>query len=173
MRGPLPRRAPGIAATIALAALLAGAPASADEASERAAAVSAAEDQATHWLEDLDRGRAAESWNDVAAVMRAGRNQQEWLRDIIAPREALGKSITREIKSAEFSTSVRGAPEGKYVTVVYLTKFARSTLVNETILMMVEDDHWRVAGYSLARAPEPAPAPAEEKPAPAEAKPKG
>lgn len=165
--------ASGIVATVAVVALLAGGPARADEESERNAAVAAAKGEATHWLEALDAGRAAESWSDVADVMKTGRSEQDWIRDVLGPRETLGKLVTREMKSAEFSTSVRGGPQGKYVTVAYLTKFARSTLVTETILMMLEGDHWRVAAYSLGRAPEPAPAPGEQKPAPSETKPKG
>ena len=53
-------------------------------------------------------------------------------------------------------------------------EFARAPLVNETILVKLEDGHWRIAGYSIDRAPEP-PAPGGEgKPAPSgSAKPKG
>jgi hypothetical protein len=173
MRRPPSLTASGIFATIALAALVAGTPARADEETERDAAVAAAKDEATHWLEALDAGRAVESWNEVASVMKTGRSEQDWIRDVMSPRETLGKSVTREMKSAEFSTSVRGAPQGKYVTVVYLTKFAHSTLVNETVLIMLEDDHWRVAAYSVGRAPEAALPGDEQKAAPSDAKPKG
>ena len=113
----------------------------------------------------LDAGRHAESWNDAAAVMKEGRNQQEWIRDIASPRESLGKSIMRELRQAEFSTAVRGGPSGKYVTLVYLTQFAKAPPASETILLTLEDDHWRIAGYSIERAPETtAPAPSADKP---------
>ncbi|MDQ2963356.1 MAG: DUF4019 domain-containing protein [Pseudomonadota bacterium] len=150
---------------LGLAAALAGMPAAADEESDRAAAVTAAKEEAMHWLDALDAGRHAESWNDAAAVMKDGRNQQDWIRDVAHPRESFGKSVMRELQRAEFSTTVRGAPSGKYVTVIYLTQFARAPPVYETILLTLEDDHWRIAGYSVERAPEaPAPAPAENKP---------
>ena len=160
---------------VGLAAVLVGAPVWADEQSERNADVTAAQDAATHWLEALDAGRTAESWDDTAAAMKEGRNQQDWTHDVITSREALGKSVTRELQRGSFSTTVRGAPEGKYVTVVYLTKFAHAPVVNETILVKLEDGHWRIAGYSIDRAPEPpAPPASEEKPAPSgRAKPKG
>ena len=150
---------------LGLAAALAGTPAIADEEADRAAAVSAAKEEATHWLDALDAGRHAESWNDAAAVMKEGRNQQEWIRDIASPRESLGKSVMRELQRAEFSTAVRGAPSGKYVTLVYLTQFAKAPPVSETILLTLEDDHWRIAGYRIERAPETtAPAPSADKP---------
>ena len=147
------------------AAVLAGTPAAADEEADRGAAVTAAKEEATHWLDALDAGRHAESWNDTAAVMKEGRNQQDWIRDVANPRESLGKSVMRELQRAEFSTTVRGAPSGKYVTVIYLTQFVKAPPVYETILLTLEDDHWRIAGYSIERAPEAtAPAPAENKP---------
>ena len=65
---------------------------------------------------------------------------------------------------------MRGAPSGKYVTLKYLTQFSNAPPVYETFLMLLEQDHWRIAGYRLERAPEPTPpAPAEAKPAPAPA----
>jgi Protein of unknown function (DUF4019) len=160
---------------LGLAAALAGTPAAEAEEPDRAAAVAAAKEEATHWLDALDTGRYAESWADAAGVMKEGRNQQEWVRDVASPRQAFGKSVMRELQRAEFSTAVRGAPSGNYVTVIYLTQFANAPPVYETILLTLEDDHWRIAGYSIERAPEaPAPPPADDKPGPdAGAKPKG
>ena len=150
---------------LSLAAVLAGTPAAADEQSDRAAAVTAAKEQATQWLNALDAGRHAESWNDVAAVMKEGRNQQDWIREVANPRESFGKSVMRELQQAEFSTRVRGAPSGKYVTVIYLTQFVNAPPVYETILLTLEDNRWRIAGYSVERAPDAAePASAEKKP---------
>lgn len=150
---------------LGLAASLGGTPAAAAEEPDRAAAVAAAKDEAAHWLDALDTGRYAESWDDAAGVMKEGRDQQEWIRDIASPRQSLGKSMMRELQRAEFSTAVRGAPSGKYVTAIYLTQFANAPPVYETILLTLENDRWRIAGYSIERAPEaPAPAPADDKP---------
>jgi hypothetical protein len=150
---------------LGLVAALAGTPAAADEESDRAAAVTAATEEAMHWLDALDAGRYVESWNEAAAVMKEARNQEDWVRDMANPRESLGKSVMRELQRAEFATTVRGAPSGKYVTVIYLTQFAKAPPVYETILLTLEGDHWRIAGYSIEPAPEAtAPAPAENKP---------
>ena|SRR5437762_622641 len=154
---------------LCLLALLGASPV-ADAQEDRDAAIAAAKEKATHWLEALDAGRHEESWDDTAPVMKEGRSRADWVRDVAAPRQALGKSIMREVERAEFSTSVRGAPSGKYVTLKYLTQFSNAPPVYETILMSLEQDHWRIAGYRLERAPEPTPpAPAEAKPAPAPA----
>ena len=156
-----------LVACLGFAALLAASPAWADDQRERDAAVAAARQEATQWLEAIDAGRYAESWDDTANVMKEGRNQQDWVREVAQPRGLLGKSVMRELDRAEFSTVVRGAPSGKYVTLRYLTQFANTSPVYETILLMLENEHWRIAGYSIERATESsAPASSEAKPGP-------
>jgi predicted RNA-binding Zn ribbon-like protein len=163
------RSAAGVAGLVALAAALAWIPARADEEDDRAA-VTAATEQAARWLDALDAGQYVETWNDAAAVMKAGRTQEEWVSDVASPRAALGKAVMRELQHAVFSTSVRGAPEGKYVTATYLTQFVKTPPTVETILLTAEDDHWRIAGYDIAPAPAvPPPSPPNLPPAGAKA----
>ena len=146
------------AATL-LAAILAAAPSSAQQDPGSIVAVAAATEESTHWLASLDSRRYTESWSAMAQVMRAGHNPEDWVREIGTPREALGKPLMRELKSADYSTEVRGAPKGEYVTVVYLTQYSHAPPVQETVLMMMEDQGWRVAAYAvgLAQLPEAQP----------------
>ena len=168
MRRALRHRLPRLIAAFGLAGALACAPAAADELPDLDAAVAAATQRAVNWLDALDAHHYAEGWDEAAAVMKEGRSQEDWVRDIGAPRELFGKRVMRELQRADYSTTVRGAPKGDYVTVTYLTQFANAPPALETILVMLEDSHWRVAGYSIGRAPEaPLPAPAPEKPGPA------
>jgi hypothetical protein len=96
-------------------------------------------------------------------VMKEGHTQEDWVRDVGAPRESLGKAVMRELKRAEYSTQVRGAPTGKYVTAEYLTQFSKAPLATETILLVLQDSRWRIAGYNVERAPEPRGEKAEKK----------
>jgi hypothetical protein len=137
-----------------LAGILAWNPAAADEQADRNAAVATATQEATAWLDALDAHRYADSWSGAAAVMKNGRTQDDWVRDVGTPRESLGKPVMRELTRAEYATLVRGAPEGKYVTAKYLTQFSKASPAIETILLMLEDGRWRIAGYTVARAPE-------------------
>jgi hypothetical protein len=133
----------------------------ADEEADRVAAVAAASAQADHWLHVMDDHLYSEGWNESASVVKEGRTEQGWIQEVSGPREALGKPVMREFKHADYATQVRGAPEGKYVTAVYLTKFSNIPLVTETILLSFEDGQWRIGGYSIQAAPptsgEPAP----------------
>jgi uncharacterized protein DUF4019 len=146
-----------------LAGILAATPCAAAEDTASIMAVAAATHEASQWLDALDAHRYDESWADAAAVMREGRTEGDWIHDVGTPRDALGKPLMRELKRAEYSTQVRGAPEGKYVTAAYLTQFSKAPPVLETILLTLQDSQWRIAGYSVGLAPQsPIPPPAPE-----------
>jgi hypothetical protein len=152
-RATLSRFAPALAL---LAAVMTSALATAADETDSIAAVAAATKAAVQWLDSLDAHRYAESWSGAATVMQAGHTQDEWIRDVATPREAFGKTLMRELESAEYSTRVRGAPEGNYVTAAYLTQFSNMPPVIESLVLMLQDGGWRIAGYSVAHAPETA-----------------
>jgi len=135
-----------------LCVALFSAPAVADEASERDAAVKAATREAEHWLQAMDEHRYADAWNESAAVVREGHSEQEWVREFATPRENFGRIVMREFKQARFSTRVRGAPEGEYVTALFLTQFTNTPLAIETVLLSHESGEWRIGGYDVGPA---------------------
>ena len=139
-----------------LSVMLFSAPAGADEASDRDAAVKAATREAEHWLQAMDEHRYADAWNESAAVVREGHSEQEWVRDFAMPREGFGKIVMREFKQARFSTRVRGAPEGEYVTALFLSQFSNTPLAVETVLLSRESGEWRIGGYDVGPASEAA-----------------
>jgi hypothetical protein len=159
---------------LALFVAVLASPAIADEQADRNAAVTAATDKAQQWLHAMDEGRYDEGWKESAEVVKEGRTEQGWIQEVSGPRQALGKPVMRELKQAQFTTQVRGAPQGEYVVAVYLTKFTNIPLAMETILLSHEDNDWRIGGYSIAEAPPgglstpgPGSPPAASPPAPA------
>jgi Protein of unknown function (DUF4019) len=157
--------ASGAALTVALCVA-----AWADTSPDHATEVSAATQQAAAWLGALDLGRYDLAWNELATVMQTGSSQEQWTNDMRAPWEKLGRVAGRELQRSEFSTTVRGAPTGQYVTATYLSHFSDAAPILETVLLSFEDGRWCVAGYSVSAVPEPTLPPAQEK-APADAKP--
>ena len=119
-------------------------------------AVTAATDATNHWLAIVDAGNLADSWKNTAQVIKTGVTETDWVVDLNAIRGKVGKATMRELKSAQFSTTLRGAPlTGEYVTILYLTKFANAPLAMETLVVTKEaDGEWRIAGYNIAKAPE-------------------
>jgi Protein of unknown function (DUF4019) len=70
---------------------------------------------------------------------------------MVAPvRDPLGKVLSRTLKSATYTTSLPGAPDGEYVVIQYDTSFEHKKSAVETITPMLDkDDHWRVSGYFI------------------------
>lgn len=134
---------------IAGLAALAWIPAQGEQAVDPDAAVSAAKEKAAHWLDALDVGGYSETWNALAVVMKEGRAEEDWIRDVAAPRAELGKPSKRRLEGAEFSTSPRGAPTGAYVTARYFSEFNSRPPALETLLLKLEGGSWRVAGYYI------------------------
>jgi hypothetical protein len=62
-----------------------------------------------------------------------------------APLGGLGK---RDLRAAEFKTSLPGAPAGQYVVVYYDSAFAKKAAAREIVtLVRGADDTWKVVGY--------------------------
>ena len=110
----------------------------------------AARGVALRWLAVEDRGSYGEAWDGAAASAQKGVPRARWVRSMEQARAPLGAVQSRVFKSAEYSTSVPGAPPGEYVTVLYDTAFetrASSGAVTETVTLRREGREWRVAGY--------------------------
>ena len=119
-------------------------------------AASAATRASEQWLALVDAGKFGESWNGAASVFKLGVTEPQWVGELEAMHSKLGKTTMRELKAAQFSTTIRGAPRtGEYVTVSYLTKFANAPIATETLIVSKEaDGEWRIAGYNVDRAPD-------------------
>jgi hypothetical protein len=88
------------------------------------------------------------SWDNSAKVFQSGVDRQKWHQMVGAVRGPLGALISRTLKSADYKTSLPGAPDGKYVVIQYDTSFANKTAGMETITPSLDaDGKWRVSGY--------------------------
>jgi len=117
----------------------------ADEAAEKAA--QAASEQ---WLALVDQGQYAESWGTAASYFKNAVSEKQWMQSMKGARQPLGKMISRRLKSAIFTTSLPGAPDGQYVVIQYATSFENKAPAVETVTpMRGPDKQWRVSGYFI------------------------
>ncbi|MEO8740865.1 MAG: DUF4019 domain-containing protein [Casimicrobiaceae bacterium] len=146
--------APSAIELLAQAPAPAAAPPPAD--SENAPAITAATAASEKWLNALDADNLVATWQEAAEVFKLGVKQADWVTDLEAIRTQLGKSTMRQLKTTQYSTTLRGAPaRGDYVTITFLTKFAKAPLASETLIVSKEaDGAWRIAGYNIGKAPE-------------------
>lgn len=131
--------------SLALAVLLAGAAAPGSEKSEKAA-----EAAAGPWLGMVDAGNYGGSWDAAAALFRKALTRAQWEESLRKVRAPLGKVSSRKLRSAQYATSLPGAPAGEYVVLQYDTSFEASKAATETVTPMKDPDGvWRVSGYYI------------------------
>jgi len=117
-----------------------------DNTGKEKAAVAVAE----KWLTMVDEGKYAESWKEAAEYFKAVVKQEPWEQSLQAVRKPLGKLISRKVKSANYKTSLPGAPDGEYVVIEFETSFENKKTGIETVTpMMDKDGKWRVSGYYI------------------------
>jgi len=108
------------------------------------AAVQAAQD----WLDLVDAGQYAQSWDEAADYFKNAVAQEKWVEMVQGVRSPLGAMKTREVQSSRYRTSVPGAPDGEYVIVQFNTSFENKQSAVETVTpMLYKDGTWRVSGY--------------------------
>jgi len=112
--------------------------------------VNAATTAAQAWLALVDEEKYGESWSAAATIFRSVVSEDKWKSSVSGVRGPLGKLQSRQVKSAEFKTSLPGAPDGKYVVIQFRTTFEKKAAAIETVTPMQESDgSWKVSGYFI------------------------
>ena len=110
----------------------------------------AATKSAESWLALVDQGQYGESWDAAAKLFQSAVARDKWKEAVGSVRNPLGKLVSRSLKSAEYKTSLPGAPDGKYVVIQFDSSFEHKKTAVETVTPMQEaDDSWKVSGYFI------------------------
>ena len=111
-------------------------------------AEAAARDAAKAWLALLDNQEYDRTWKEAGSLLKAAVDQEKWSTKLAVTLGPMGKVKSRAVRSTEYSTTMPGAPDGDYVTVIFDTTFENKQVAVETVPMIKEDDGaWRVSGY--------------------------
>ncbi len=104
---------------------------------------------ANAFLQKVDNGKFAESWQGSAALMKDKVTEKEWIEKLTKARELSGELVKRERKSATYATKVEDSPEGEYIMLIYNSSFKKADDVSEYVTVMLDGDQWKVAGYFM------------------------
>ena len=109
-----------------------------------------AQQSADTWLALVDSGKYGDSWNEASQLFKGAVTKDKWEDALHATRDPLGKLVSRKLKSADYKTSLPGAPDGQYVVIQYETSFEHKQSAVETVTPMLDKDgKWRVSGYYI------------------------
>lgn len=102
------------------------------------------------WLALVDSGKYADSWQEASQLFRAAVTKEQWQSTLQASRDPLGKMLSRKLKSATYTKTLPGAPDGEYVVIQYESSFEHKQSAVETVTPMLDKDgKWRVSGYFI------------------------
>ena len=102
------------------------------------------------WLKLVDEGAYTQSWAEACQYFKGMVKQDQWEQAMKGARQPLGKLLSRNLKSAEYKTSLPGAPDGEFVVIMFETSFENKKSAIETVTAMLEKDGtWKAAGYFI------------------------
>ena len=102
------------------------------------------------WLALVDSGRYADSWQEASQFFKAAVTKEQWQNAMRGSRDPLGKMLSRKLKSATYTKTLPGAPDGEYVVIQYESSFEHKQSAVETITPMLDKDgKWRVSDYFI------------------------
>lgn len=108
----------------------------------------AAQTAAEAWLDLIDAGEYAESWNEAASSFQEAVSAKQWAQQVGDVRQPYGALQERTFESAESATDPPNDPPGEYVTLTYKSAFANTPNAIETVATVKQEDgSWKVAGY--------------------------
>jgi len=117
-----------------------------DHSKDEKAAVKAAE----QWLEIVDEGKYADSWDGTAKFFQGNMTKEAWdaaLQGVLPP---LGKMKSRELVSSRFLKRMPSAPDGEYVMIQFKTSFENKADAVETVTPQKDEKgKWHVCGYFI------------------------
>ena len=87
------------------------------------AAVDEATKAADQWLKLVDNGDYKQSWETASTIFKNAVTEDQWAQQVGSARKPLGALVSRKLKSAQYATSLPGAPDGKYVVIQYDSSF--------------------------------------------------
>lgn len=111
--------------------------------------VAQTEPVAEAFLQLLDQGKYAESWQSAAKLMQDKITQKEWVEKLSKARELSGEFVARERKDASYSTEAQDSPDGEYIMLTYSSNFKKVNDVSEYVTVALEGTRWKVAGYFM------------------------
>jgi hypothetical protein len=102
------------------------------------------------WLDLVDQGKVAESWDATAALFKAAVTKEQWRSALSAARAPLARPLSRKLKAKRVVTPLAGALRGQYVVIDYASVYENELEATETVTPMLDaDGQWRIASYFI------------------------
>lgn len=106
-------------------------------------------DTAKQWLESVDAGKYAKSWEVSDTFFKSQLTSNKWDSTLKAVRVPLGNIISRTQTNSSQHNSLPGVPDGEYLVIEYKTEFEHKKSSTETLTLSKSSGQWRPIGYFI------------------------
>lgn len=114
-----------------------------------AAKEAAAAEAAGAWLKLIDSGAYGKAWDECAPLFREKVSRQQWSEGLPKNRAEVGTLKARNVKVTAYRTTLPGAPDGEYVTVLFSSDYEKNPAAEELVTLTLQAGTWRPIGYLL------------------------
>ncbi|RJG22538.1 DUF4019 domain-containing protein [Massilia cavernae] len=117
---------------------------------ERASAIHKSQEAAVAWLDLVDSGQYAESWDHAATSFQYAISKPRWSEKVRALRAPLGPVRARRLKWAKYTETLPDLPSGQYVVLEYETRFDNRVSATEKVTPVQDNNGvWKVSSYAI------------------------
>lgn len=103
---------------------------------------------AQSWLESVDKGDYAGSWDRGSNVLKLTLPKNEWLNFMQKTRQPLGNVINRSLTEQRVAENPPGIAAGLYLVLVYKTEFSNKPNGQELLILVLgSDGEWKTMSY--------------------------
>jgi hypothetical protein len=75
--------------------------------------------------------------------------EKDWVEKLSKARTLSGPLVERKQKDSSYSTTAVDSPEGEYIALIFDSRYQQAENVSEYITVMLDEGHWKVAGYFI------------------------
>ena len=105
---------------------------------------------AQKWLEIMDQGQYAQTWETASVYFKSMISKEQWIEKVVPVRKSLGAVVSRTLNNSQHFTTLPGAPDGDYYVLSFKSAFVNKASAIETVTMMKEaNGQWGLAGYFI------------------------
>ena len=109
----------------------------------------AAENAALEFLQMVDAGKYADSWQISDPFLRKTIPVDAWEEKLTKIRETFGELSERSLDDANFTAAAEELPESEFILLEYNSRFALKEMNEIVTVVRGEDNLWRVIGYFI------------------------
>jgi len=102
------------------------------------------ENSALTWLKYLDTEDYGQSWEQASSYFKNSLKKQFWMHRIDEFRKKIGPIDYRSVSLIEYDQRESSKLN---CTVYFYSKYKNRIIPREALLMVFEDEDWKVAGY--------------------------